>query len=205
MSDARPDPGAGDPARPADEGPRPPRAPIHPGRGAAGDPARPPDEGVRTKPLAIAILVCAAIVVLTTMLAPGEAAFWQRELVRPEARLPDLVIVVLELLRIAGLAVFAVVLYRAQVHLHDPARIAVLTLLVGAMLLQATWNPIMARLESLSAGAAAAGILAGAMVTLVVVLLRRDRLSAALLVPYALIAIQDFRWARELIRLNPGA
>jgi tryptophan-rich sensory protein len=190
----------------SDPRPEPPRAPIHPGRDPSTAPAsRGPDEGVRTKPLAMAILACAVVVVLTTMLAPADEAFWQRELVRPEPGLPDLAVVVLELLRIVGLGVFAVVLYRAQVILHDPARVVVLALLLGTMLLQATWNPLLARFESLTAGVVAAGVLAGAMVALVVVLLRRDRLSAALLVPYALIAVQDFRWARELARLNPGA
>jgi tryptophan-rich sensory protein len=161
--------------------------------------------GVETRPLALALLACALSVVLTTLLDPGDRAFWHQELVRPASVLPDLVAVLLELLRMAGLFVFGVVLYRAQVHLDPPARGVVLGLLLGAVIAQATWNPLLVRLESLEAGVAATGILAGAMVTLVLLLARRERLSSALLLPYAVVALHDFWWARELARLNPEA
>jgi tryptophan-rich sensory protein len=161
--------------------------------------------GVQTRPLALALLACALSVVLTTLLDPGDRAFWHQELVRPDPILPEVVIVLLELLRMAGLVVFGVVLYRAQVHLVRPARGVVLALLLGAMIAQATWNPLLVRLQSLDAGVVATGILAGAMVALVLLLARRERLSAALLLPYAVVAVHDFWWARELARLNPDA
>lgn len=155
--------------------------------------------------MAMAILACAGIVVLTTLLAPTDPEFWNREFVRPDPLLPPVAGALLEILRLVGLVAFGVVLYRAQVHLVDPTRRVVLGLALGTMILQATWNPLLYHLDSLLAGMVATGILAGALVTLVVILLPRERLSGWLLAPYALLAAHDFWWATALVRLNPGA
>jgi tryptophan-rich sensory protein len=193
------DPRPSDPA----SGPTPPPAPIAPGRTPVPVPPGDDGEGIQVRPLAFAILACAVAVVLALALAPDDPAFWEQELVRPTPFVPDVVILLFELLRMAGLALFAVLLYRAQVHLEDPVRKGVLGVLLGIMAAQATWNPLMAAMGSLQAGAVAAGILAAVMVGLVVFLYPRDRASAWVLLPYALLNLHDLWWAWELARLNP--
>ncbi len=180
--------------------PEPPRAPIHPGPGPRR--RRTSDEdGVRTKPLAWAILACGVAAVLTAMLTPEAPGAWYEALERPPGVIPDLALL---LLGVGYYVVFAIALYRGQVHVEEPARRVVLGLLGGVMLLQAAWNPVLVRLESLGAGIVATGVLAGGLVALVLILTRRDRVSAAVLLPYAALAVHDFWWARELARLNPG-
>jgi translocator protein len=158
-------------------------------------------QGVQTRPLAVAILTCAGVAVAATTVSPETPGEWYDALVRPSSLIPD---VVYALLVAAFYVAFAVVLYRAQVHLRDPARRVVLALTVGIMLVQSAWSPLLARVESLPAGVTLAGIVAGGMVALLVILLPRERVSALVLSPYALLALHDFWWARELARLNPG-
>lgn len=160
-----------------------------------------PAAGVQTKPLAVAILTCAGVAVATAMISPETPGAWYDELVRPASLIPD---VIYALLVVAFYVAFAVVLYRAQVHLRDPARRVVLGLTVGVMLIQSAWSPILSRVQSLDAGIAMAGIVAGGMVALLAILLPRERISALVLVPYAVLALHDFWWARELARLNSG-
>lgn len=160
-----------------------------------------PAEGVQTKPLAVAILTCAGVAVATAMISPATPGDWYDELVRPAPLIPD---VVYALFVVAFYVVFAVVLYRAQVHLRDPARRVVLGLTVGVMLIQSAWSPLLSRVQSLDAGVAMAGIVAGGMVALLAILLPRERISALVLAPYAALALHDFWWARELARLNTG-
>jgi translocator protein len=185
------------------ETPEPPRAPIHPVLPGAGPRRRrtSDEDGVRTKPLAWAILGCGVAAVLTAMLTPEAPGPWYDALARPPGLVPDLVLL---LLGVGYYVVFAIALYRGQVHLDEPARRVVLGLLGGVMLLQAAWNPVLVRMESLSAGIVATGVLAGGLMALVVILARRDRVSAAVLLPYAALALHDFWWARELAQLNAG-
>jgi tryptophan-rich sensory protein len=170
---------------------------------SSSDPSLPPEPatGVRTTPLAVAILTCAGVAVATAMISPETPGAWYDELVRPAPLIPD---VVYALLVVAFYVVFAVVLYRAQVHLRDPTRRVVLGLTIGVMLIQSAWSPLLSRVQSLDAGVAMAGIVAGGMVALLAILLPRERTSALVLAPYAALALHDFWWARELARLNSG-
>jgi translocator protein len=160
---------------------------------------RPP--GVQTKPLAVAILACASVAVATVMISPEAPGPWYEDLVRPTPVIPDLVYAILVA---AFYVAFAVLLYRAQVHLRDPARRVVLGLTVGVLLVQSAWSPVLVRVQSLEVGVAMAGIVAGGMVALLFILLPRDRVAAAVLAPYAALALHDFWWARALLRLNTG-
>ncbi|TVP44458.1 MAG: tryptophan-rich sensory protein [Gemmatimonadales bacterium] len=180
--------------------PNPPDGSLRPG---TLRPARTstPGEGVRTKPLAVAILACASVAVATVMVSPAAPGPWYEELVRPTPVIPDLVYAVLVA---AFYVAFAVLLYRAQVHLRDPARRVVLALTVGVMLVQSAWSPVLVRVQSLDAGVAMAGVVAGGMVALLFILLPRDRVAALVLAPYAALALHDFWWARALMRLNAG-
>jgi translocator protein len=167
----------------------PSAAPVSPGDSS----------GVRTKPLAVAILTCASVAVTTVMLSPAAPGPWYEELVRPAPVIPNLVYALL----VAGFYVaFAVLLYRAQVHLREPSRRVVLGLTVGVMLIQSAWSPVLVRVQSLEVGVAMAGIVAGGMVALLFILLPRDRVAGAVLAPYAALALHDFWWARALMQLN---
>ncbi len=167
-------------------------APPHPGTPPIG-------AELRTRPLTLAIGACIGAVILTALLFPTGDDTWYQALARPRALLPEFLQAALSL---AYYPAMATLLYRAQVHLKGAIRPAAVTLLLGILLLQVAWNPLLVRSESLVAGVAAAGLLAGALVGLAVLVLPRDRTATLVLAPYVLVGIHDLWWAGALLRLN---
>jgi tryptophan-rich sensory protein len=190
----------------SDSNPRPPlSSSAHDPADAASAAGDGGPGGVQTQPAAVAIVACAAAVVLTTLLEPTDPDFWSRELVRPDPFLPPVMGAFLEVLRMAGTLVFGVVLYRAQVHLHPPLRWVGFGLVAAIMLLHALWNPVVYHAGSLGAWVVVGGLLVLAFAAALGVLFSRDRLAGWLLLPYALLELHEFWWALSLARLNPGA
>ncbi len=177
-----------------DGAPRPDGAP-----GEGGGP-----QGVQTKPMARAIITCAAAVVLTTLLEPTDPEFWSRELVRPDPVVPPLMGALFEVLRLLGTIVFGVVLYRAQVHLAPSRQWVGFGVVTAILLLHALWNPVVYHADSLAAGVIVGGFLVLAFAAALGIFLPRDRFAGWLLLPYALLELHELWWALSLARLNPG-
>lgn len=157
---------------------------------------------VPVRPLGVALLVCLLAVILTAVLSPAETGEWYAALERPPVRIPPLALL---LLAVGYYPVFGMLLYRAQVHVPlGGLRSAALGLLIGAMTLQVAWNSLLLGVERLETGVLANGMLAALLFGLWGLYLARDRLSAALLLPYLLLALHDVWWALNLVTLNQG-
>lgn len=160
------------------------------------------ESGVAVRPLGVALLVCLAAVVLTTVLSPAETGAWYEALERPPVAIPPLALL---LLAIAYYPFFGILLYRAQVRVGSGrARIGILLLLLAAMTLQVAWNSLLLGVERLEVGVLANGVLAGLLAVLWATCLVKDRLSAILLLPYLLLALHDVHWSWALVDLNRG-
>lgn len=160
---------------------------------------------VPARPVMTAILTCVGFIVMSSVLGfiVGEAdAAWYEALRQPELfRPPDLLLL---LLILAFYPVFGFVLYRALSWPIDvPERRTVVGLVVAALAIQVSWNPLLIGTRSLGAGVVGNAALLGVLAALVLVLWRRDKLPALLVLPFLLLAVHDLAWSWELLRLNP--
>lgn len=157
------------------------------------------------RPLMTAVFVCVGFIVMSSVLGAivGEAdAAWYEALVQPDLpRPPDVLLI---LLILAFYPVFGFVLHRA---LSWPAEVAerrtVVGLVVAALAIQVSWNPLLIGTRSLVAGVAGNVALLGVLLAMAVLLWRRNRLPALLVVPFLLLTLHDLAWSWELLRLNP--
>jgi len=169
------------------------------GPGPQGNVGPPEVAMANTRALGIAIGACLVAVVLTVILAPGPGEGWYDTLLRPDPIVPE---PVLALLALAYYPVMAILLYRAQVHVFDPARRFLVGALIASLLGQAAWNPVLLLVENLVAGVMATGLLAALMAAVLIALVPRDRTAAWLILPYAGLALHDLWWATALLQLN---
>lgn len=101
--------------------------------------------------------------------------------------------------------VFATVLYRLIVHIEDRRwRAICLALTLCVMLLNELWNFGFFGLRSTLAGFLGVALFLVPLTALVVVLIRHERPSARMLIPYYLWVLYDLAWTYELWRLNGG-
>ena len=99
---------------------------------------------------------------------------------------------------------FAVVLYRVLSLVGDARGRAIsLGLALGVMLLNEIWNYAFFGLRSTLAGFLGIVVFVALLTALVAVLLRYERFSAVLVVPYYLwVMLYDLAWTYQLWRLN---
>ena len=95
--------------------------------------------------------------------------------------------------------VFATVLYRLIVHIEDRRwRAICLALTLCVMLLNELWNFGFFGLRSTLAGFLGVALFLVPLTALVVVLIRHERPSARMLIPYYLWVLYDLAWTYEL-------
>ncbi|TVR66020.1 MAG: hypothetical protein EA422_02825 [Gemmatimonadales bacterium] len=156
---------------------------------------------VRTRPLAVAVVACLAFLVLGGIAGGGaEPEGWYAELTRPDFPVPALLFL---LMGAAYYVLVGIVLYRAQVHVPPggPRRWAVgLTLAVLAV--NELWNVVFMELRSLGAGVLGTGTVFLLLAALSALVVRHDRTSFWVLLPYLAWALFDLVWSVELLRLN---
>ncbi len=156
--------------------------------------------GLRKGPLLAAVALPVLFAVLGTALVGGSGLDWYEGLAKPRFLVP---LWVFYLVGFLYYVLTAVVLYRVLARIEDPrGKTLSFGLMVGLMLLNELWNYAFFGLRSTLAGFL--GILAflAFLTALVVVLLRHERFSAGLLVPYYMWVLYDLAWTYQLWRLN---
>ena len=159
--------------------------------------------GLRKWPLLAAVALPVLFAVFGTALVGGSGLGWYEGLQKPRFLVP---LGVFYLVGTLYYALFAVVLYRALSRVEDPrARALAFGLTLGVMLLNELWNYSFFGLRSTLAGFLGILVFLAPLTALVVVLLRHERVSAGLLVPYYLWVLYDLAWTYEMWRLNGAA
>jgi benzodiazapine receptor len=156
--------------------------------------------GLRKGPLLAAVALPVLFAVLGTALVGGSGLDWYEGLAKPRFLVP---LWVFYLVGFLYYVLTAVVLYRVLARIEDPrGKTLSFGLMVGLMLLNELWNYAFFGLRSPLAGFL--GILAflAFLTALVVALLRHERFSAGLLVPYYMWVLYDLAWTYQLWRLN---
>lgn len=178
-----------------------------------GEARRPPNDPlpagtveVRTRPLAAAVGICVGMMLLGSLLGAlvgrDLEVEWYQELARPQAQAPAALFLLVSILYYP---LFALLLYRGLTRVPPGrARTGILTLAVGALLLNTLWNPVMVGLRDPFMGVAGTGVLLLLVAGLLGLLLRRDRVAALLLAPYLLWVGWDLVWNWQLWQLNPA-
>ncbi len=160
---------------------------------------------IRTRPLAAAVGICVAMMLLASLLGAmvgrDVEVEWYAALARPEMAAPGALFLLVSVLYYP---LFVFLLYRGMTRVPPGQdRFLVLALAVGALLLNTLWNPVMISLRDPFVGVLGSGVLLLVVTGLLALLLRRDRTAALLLVPYVLWLGWDLVWNWELWRLNP--
>ena len=166
------------------------------GSGGGGDHVR----GLKKGPLLTAVAVPVLFAVLGTALVGGSGLEWYEGLEKPGFLVP---LGIFYLVGALYYVLFAVVLYRVLSRVGDARGRAIsLGLALGIMLLNELWNYAFFGLHSTLAGFLGIAMFVALLTPLVAVLLRYERFSAMLLVPYYLWVLYDLAWTYELWRLN---
>ncbi|TVR55451.1 MAG: hypothetical protein EA421_06320 [Gemmatimonadales bacterium] len=162
---------------------------------------------IQSRPLAAAVAICVAMMLLGSLLGAmvgrDVEVGWYEALTKPDFEAPWQVFLLVSVLYYP---LFALVLYRGLTRIpQDAPRRQVVGLAVAALLLNTIWNPVVIGLRDPFVGVVGTAVLLILVLVLVLKLVRRDRVSAFLLVPYLLWVVYDLVWSWELWRLNPGA
>ena len=156
--------------------------------------------GLRKGPLLAAVALPVLFAVFGTALVGGSGLEWYEGLAKPPFLVP---LRVFYLVGALYYVLFAVVVYRVLARVEDPQGRAIsLGLTVSVMLLNELWNYGFFGLHSTLAGFLGIAMFVALLTPLVAVLLRYERFSAVLLVPYYLWVLYDLAWTYELWRLN---
>jgi tryptophan-rich sensory protein len=156
--------------------------------------------GLRKGPLLAAVALPVLFAVLGTALVGGSGLDWYEGLARPRFLVP---LGVFYLVGSLYYVLTAVVLYRVLARIEDPrGKTLSFGLMVGLMLLNELWNYAFFGLRSTLAGFLGILVFLAFLTALVVVLLRHERFSAGLLVPYYVWVLYDLAWTYQLWRLN---
>ena len=156
--------------------------------------------GLRKWPLLAAVALPVLFAVFGTVLVGTSGLGWYEGLAKPWFLVP---LGVFYLVGTLYYALFAVVLYRVLSRVEDPrGRALSLGLTAGVMLLNELWNYAFFGLRSTLAGFLGILVFLAPLTALVAVLLRHERFSAGLLVPYYVWVLYDLAWTYQLWRLN---
>lgn len=159
---------------------------------------------IQTRPLGAALGACVAMMLLGSLLGAivGREVdvSWYLALVKPGFHAPAPIFLLASVLYYP---LFALVLYRGLTRIAQATpRRQVVGLALLTLLLNTLWNPVLIGLRNPFAGVLGTGVLLGLVLSLVLILWRRDRISALFLVPYFLWVSYDLVWNWELWRLN---
>jgi benzodiazapine receptor len=156
--------------------------------------------GLKRGPLLAAVALPVLFALFGTVLVGGSGLEWYEGLEKPGF------LVSLGIFYLVGAlyyVLFALVLYRVLSRVGDTrGRVISLGLTVGVMLLNELWNYAFFGLRSTLAGFLGIVVFLVLLTALVAALLRYERFSAVLLVPYYLWVLYDLAWTYELWRLN---
>jgi benzodiazapine receptor len=166
------------------------------GSGGGGDHAR----GSKKGPLLAAVALPVLFAVFGTALVGGSGLEWYEGLEKPGFLVP---LGIFYLVGALYYVLFAVVLYRVLSRVGDARGRAIsLGLALGVMLLNELWNYAFFGLRSTLAGFLGMAVFVTLLTALVAALLRYERYSAVLVVPYYVWVLYDLAWTYELWRLN---
>src|SRR5215217_1793585 len=166
------------------------------GSSGGGDHVR----GLKKRPLLAAVAVPVLFAVFGTIRVGVSGLEWYEQLKKPGFLVP---LGIFYLVGSLYYVLFAVVLYRVLSRVGDARGRAIsLGLALGVMLLNELWNYAFFGLRSTLAGFLGMAVFVALLMALVAVLLRYERVSAVLLVPYYLWVLYDLAWTYELWRLN---
>jgi benzodiazapine receptor len=155
---------------------------------------------LRKGPLLAAVALPVLFAVFGTALVGGSGLEWFAGLAKPRFLVP------LRVFYLVGSLYYvlaAVVLYRTLARIDDTRGRAIsFGLTVGALLLNELWNYGFFGLRSTLAGFLGIVVFLALLTALIAALIRYERFSAGLLVPYYLWVLYDLAWTYELWRLN---
>jgi translocator protein len=159
--------------------------------------------GLRKEPLLVAVALPVLFAVFGSALVGGSGLEWFAGLAKPRFMVP------LRVFYLVGALYYvlaAVVLYRVLARIDDPRGKAVsFGLTVGVLLLNEVWNYGFFGLRSTLAGFLGVVVFLALLTALIAALLRHEKFSARLLVPYYAWVLYDLAWTYELWRLNGAA
>ena len=167
------------------------------GSGGGSDHVR----GLKKGPLLAAVALPALFAVFGTVLVGGSGLEWYEQLKKPGFVVP---LGIFYLVGALYSVLFALVLYRVLSRVGDTrGRVISMGLTVGVMLFNELWNFAFFGLRSTLAGFLGIVVFVVLLTALVAVLLRYERFSAVLVVPYYLwVLLYDLAWTYELWSLN---
>lgn len=156
--------------------------------------------GLKKWHLLAAMALPVLFAVIGTALVGGSGLEWYAGLAKPWFLVP------LRVFYLVGALYYmlaAVVLYRVLARIDDTrGRTISFGLTMGVLLLNELWNYGFFGLRSTLAGFLGIAVFLALLTALVAALLRYERLSAGLLVPYYVWVLYDLAWTYELWRLN---
>jgi benzodiazapine receptor len=156
--------------------------------------------GLRKGPLVAAVALPVLFAVFGTALVGGSGLEWFAGLAKPRFLVP------LRVFYLVGALYYvlaAVVLYRALARIDDSrGRAMSFGLTVGALLLNELWNYGFFGLRSTLAGFLGIVVFLALLTALIAALLRYEKFSAGLLVPYYVWVLYDLAWTYQLWKLN---
>ena len=156
--------------------------------------------GLRKGPLVAAVALPVLFAVFGTALVGGSGLEWFAGLAKPRFLVP------LRVFYLVGALYYvlaAVVLYRALARIDDSrGRAMSFGLTVGALLLNELWNYGFFGLRSTLAGFLGIVVFLALLTVLIAALLRYEKFSAGLLVPYYVWVLYDLAWTYQLWKLN---
>jgi benzodiazapine receptor len=156
--------------------------------------------GLRKGPLVAAVALPVLFAVFGTALVGGSGLEWFAGLAKPRFLVP------LRVFYLVGALYYvlaAVVLYRALARIDDSrGRAMSFGLTVGALLLNELWNYGFFGLRSTLAGFLGIVVFLALLTALIAALLRYEKFSAGLLVPYYVLVLYDLAWTYQLWKLN---
>jgi translocator protein len=156
--------------------------------------------GLRKGPLVAAVALPVLFAVFGTALVGGSGLEWFAGLAKPRFLVP------LRVFYLVGALYYvlaAVVLYRALARIDDSrGRAMSFGLTVGALLLNELWNYGFFGLRSTLAGFLGIVVFLALLTALIAALLRYEKFSAGLLVPYYMWVLYDLAWTYQLWKLN---
>ena len=156
--------------------------------------------GLRKGPLVAAVALPVLFAVFGTALVGGSGLEWFAGLAKPRFLVP------LRVFYLVGALYYvlaAVVLYRALARIDDSrGRAMSFGLTVGALLLNELWNYGFFGLRSTLAGFLGIVVFLALLTGLIAALLRYEKFSAGLLVPYYVWVLYDLAWTYQLWKLN---
>jgi benzodiazapine receptor len=156
--------------------------------------------GLRKGPLVAAVALPVLFAVFGTALVGGSGLEWFAGLAKPRFLVP------LRVFYLVGALYYvlaAVVLYRALARIDDSrGRAMSFGLTVGALLLNELWNYGFFGLRSTLAWFLGIVMFLALLTALIAALLRYEKFSAGLLVPYYVWVLYDLAWTYQLWKLN---